>query len=76
METKKRSEIIKILCLVLGLEPGDIDVGDSFIDDLHMSPEDLTDFLNKLEAEGYEVSKVDMDEVDTLIDLLEFLEIE
>jgi len=76
METKNKSEVIEILCSILGLEPVDIDGNDSLVDDLHMSPAALTDFLNQLEEKGYEIDKLDMEEIETITDLFEYLGIE
>jgi hypothetical protein len=76
MEANKKSEVIGILCAILGLEPVDIDVSDSFTDDLHMSPAAMTDFLDQLGEEGFEVEKIDMEEIDTLLDLFEYLGID
>lgn len=76
MEKNSRAEIINILCNLLGLEPDDVDVTDSMIDDLHMSPAVISEFMEVLEEKGYEVGKLDMEEVYTLQDLFEILGIE
>lgn len=63
----------KILADFLGVEPSDISEDDSLTEDLHMTAIDLTDFTEILKTAGFETSKLDMTEVETLEDLYEKL---
>jgi len=68
------AEKIKLLLAEqLGLNSDDISNEDSLIEDLHMSPADLTDFLETLSAKNADTSAVDLTEIETVEELLEQL---
>jgi acyl carrier protein len=64
--------IIKLLAEHIGVEPEDIKPDDFFFDDLHMSPADLSDFMEILTANGIDVSKIDLSTIEAVEDLLEY----
>lgn len=71
MNTK--DTVKKLLAEQIGVEPDDIGEEDFLIEDLHMSPADLTDFVEKLEASGFPTHGLDLTEIETVEDLLEKL---
>ena len=77
MQNKNNVEkILKLLAEQIGVEPDDIKPDDSLLDDLHMSPADLTDFSNKLEGQGFDISSVDLSQITTFGDIVEALGLE
>ena len=69
-------KVIKILAEQIGVDVEDIKPEDSFLDNLHMSPADLTDFSKKLETQGFDVSSIDLSQTKTLEELTEALGLE
>lgn len=57
----------------LGIEPDDIEENYSFIEDLHMSPSEVSDFIETLEKNGYDTSALDLSTLETFSDLEETL---
>lgn len=55
----------------IGVEVEDIKNEDMLSEDLHMSAADISDFLEKLENDGFNVSKIDLEETETVEELLE-----
>jgi len=70
-ETLNINKIKELLASQIGVESDDIDEEDFFTEDLHMTPTDLTDFTNVLEKEGFNTTKVDFIEIETVGDLIE-----
>lgn len=70
--TTMKEKILKILADFLGVEPGDINDEDSLIEDLHMTPSDLTDFVELLSTNGLDTTKLEISEIESLNDLYEF----
>lgn len=70
--TTMKEKILKILADFLGVEPGDINDEDSLIEDLHMTPSDLTDFVELLSTNGLDTTKLEISEIESLSDLYEF----
>lgn len=68
--------IKEVLAEQIGVEPEDIHDEDSFKDDLHMSPVDLTDFINALQDKGIDTSKIDLVQISTVENLIELLSFE
>jgi acyl carrier protein len=66
-----REKITKLLADFLGVETTDITPDDSLIEDLHMTPTDLADFVEILATAGLDTTKIDMTEIETLNDLYE-----
>lgn len=62
-----------MLAAQIGVEPEDLSDEDSFVEDLHMTHADLTDFSHKLESDGVDPSEVDFTTIETLGELLESL---
>lgn len=65
------TKIKKLLSDYLGIEPEDIDDEDSLVADLHMKPTDLTDFIEILDTEGLDTTKLDLTEIETIGELIE-----
>jgi len=66
-------KIKRLLAESLGVESEDISDDDSFSDDLHMSPAQLTDFIELLSGQGLETARIEITELETLQDLIETL---
>lgn len=64
-------KITKLLADFLGVDTSDITPDDSLTEDLHMTPADLTDFMEVLTTSGIDTSKLNMAEIETLEDLHE-----
>lgn len=60
----------------LGVDAEDINNEDSFVEDLHMHAQELSDFISSLSTHGFEVENIDLTSLETLSDLIEALEIE
>lgn len=67
------SKVRQLLAEQIGVEPEDLNEEDDFIEDLHMTNADLTDFTHKLETAGVNHDEIDMSENETLGELLESL---
>lgn len=72
--SKIQEKVLNLLSEHLGVEKEDILIEDSFSEDLHMSPANMTDFLEALNQLGIETSKIDMTEIETVEEFLEQLE--
>ena len=69
----KKSQIIKLLSEHIGVEPDDVSEDDSFLEDLHMNPTELSDFVHSLTSLDLDVSRLNLAEIETVSDLLEAL---
>ena len=68
---KQKSQIKALLATYLGIEPSDIDDNDTLVNELHMGPTDFTDFGGILEENGFDLTKVDYEEIETFIEYVE-----
>jgi len=66
-------KILTALSEQIGVEEEELDTKDSFQEDLHMSPADLTDFLEKLGEMGFDTSDIDLTETKHVEDLIEVI---
>jgi len=66
-----KEKILKLLADFLGIEPSDITDDDSLIEDLHMTPSDLTDFTEIMAKSGLDTASLDFTEIETVSDLYE-----
>ena len=57
----------------LGVDLEDIENSDSFSDDLHMRPSDLTDFLETLSNKLPRISSIDISEIESVGELIDEL---
>lgn len=57
----------------LGIGIEDIEDESDFSADFHMSPTDMTDFIDILEKSGLDVEEVDLTNIDCFSDLIESL---
>ncbi|MEJ2441308.1 MAG: phosphopantetheine-binding protein [Patescibacteria group bacterium] len=64
-------KILTALSEQIGVEEEELDIEDSFQEDLHMSPADLTDFLERLGEMGLDTSNIDLIETKRVEDLIE-----
>ncbi len=73
-ETNSISQKVKReLSDFLGIGIEDIEPDSDFLEDFHMSPTDITDFMDILEKSGLDIDKVDLTEVENFNDLVEAL---
>lgn len=63
----------EILAEQIGVEPDDINNEDAFLDDLHMSATDLSDFIENLNKNNIDASNIEITEIKTVNDLIEAL---
>lgn len=57
----------------IGVDLEDINDDDFFTEDLHMTPADLSDFIEQIGSEGIDTSKIDLTITETVGDLLDTL---
>jgi acyl carrier protein len=67
------TKVIKLLAENLGVEAEDISQDDSFSQDLHMSPDKVADFVENLTSAGFETSKLNLEEIETVGEFIESL---
>jgi len=70
-----KNKLKELLANHLGVSIEDIDDSDSFSQDLHIRAIDLADFTHNLENYGFDITKVDLSEIETFEDLTEALDI-
>ena len=68
--------IIDAISKQTGVDTEDINIEDSLVEDLHMRPTDITDFLEALGEEDSDAAKIDLTKIETIEDILEELNIE
>ena len=73
LKAMKKERIKQLLAEQLGIDVSDINEEDTLATDLHMVPSDISDFLRTLEEEGFETTKIDIAEVETVEELIEAL---
>ena len=74
--SKIEKRVVDLLSAHLGLEPEDIDLMDSFRDDLHMNPSDLAEFSVKAVEEGLLTKPMNFKKIKTVSDLIEHIRTE
>jgi len=74
MDSEKRKNLLKIITSTLGLEEEDVTEEDSLDEELHLSPSDIFDLVNKLELPNFDPESLDLTPVETVGDLLDVLE--
>lgn len=72
-EDDQATKIKTLLAAHIGVESDDISQEDFLAEDLHMTPTDLTDFAQVLESAGFNTTKLDFRELETIGDLIEAL---
>ena len=68
--------VITSLVEFLGVTTEDVTVEDSLRDDLHISPSDLSDYLESLGSKGLNIENLDMENIDTVGELIDELTLE
>lgn len=64
-------KVKNLLAQHIGVEVEDIKNEDLLSEDLHMSATDISDFLEILENEGVNVSKINLEEIESVEELIE-----
>jgi acyl carrier protein len=72
-EQKIKDLVIEKLADHIGVEKEDINLDDSFIDDLHLNTAEITDFLQKLSENEIEIDESEFDSIETVSDLIEYI---
>ena len=70
-----KDKLKQLLAEQIGVDPEDLNDDDSFLEDLHMGPAEITDFSQKLGEEGFDIEQIDWGTVETLGDLVERLDL-
>ncbi len=78
MEENKKTKfyldvIRESLSQLLGVEETDIQMEDSFKEDLHMGPAEITDFVQLMSKKGINTDNLNTEEIETVSDLVDFL---
>ena len=68
--------VITSLVEFLGVTTEDVTVEDSLRDDLHISPSDLSDYLESLGSKGLNIENLKMENIDTVGELIDELTLE
>jgi acyl carrier protein len=68
--------VITSLADFLGVTKEDITIEDSLSDDLHISPADLSDYLESLSSKGLNTNDLKMENIDTVGELIDELILE
>ncbi len=64
-------KIIALLAEHTGADEEELSSDDTFQNDIHMSATDLADFVEKLNMAGFDTSKLDLMEAESVGDLIE-----
>lgn len=72
-EQKIKDLVIEKLADHIGVEKEDINLDDSFTDDLHLNTAEITDFLQQLSENEIEIDESEFDSIDTVSDLIEYI---
>ncbi len=75
-KTKVTDKIKQILGEMIGVEAGDVETDDSLREDFNMAATDISDFYEKLDNAGINVSKIDITDTDTLEEIFDQVGIE
>jgi acyl carrier protein len=71
---KKYLEITrKVLSQILGTDFIDIQLEDSFTEDLHMGPSELADFIQLMNEKGFSLDDLDLEEIGTVEEFVDYL---
>lgn len=74
--TQTIADMVKeVLATQIGVEPDDINNEDLLYEDLHMSPTDVSDFINELGKKGLETKDIEITDVESVEDILERLSV-
>ena len=65
------TKVKEFLAEQIGAEPEDLNEEDSFVEDLHMTNADLTDFAHKLTEAGVNPTEIDFATIETLGELID-----
>jgi hypothetical protein len=66
-----KQKIKRELADFLGIGLDDIEDESEFISDFHMSPTDMTDFLDILNKSGFDTDSIELTQIETFSDLID-----
>lgn len=74
-DTEQKIKLIVLTKLAdhIGVESEDINLDDGLIEDLHLNPAEITDFLQKLSEDKIEIKEDDLEEIETVSDLIDHI---
>ena len=74
-DTEQKIKLIVLTKLAehIGVESEDINLDDNLIEDLHLNPAEITDFLQKLSEEKIEIKEENFEEIETVSDLIDHI---
>ena len=72
-QVDRKPQIIRLLAEHIGVEPEDVSEEDFFLEDLHMKPGELSDFVHSLGNLEIDTSKLETGSIETVSDLLQAL---
>lgn len=74
-KTKEVDSLIKeTIAEQVGVDVEDVSADDSFSDDLHMGPTELSELIERLWKKGIDTTRINLSDVITVSDLVELLE--
>jgi acyl carrier protein len=74
-KSKEIDSLIKeTIAVQLGVDAEDVSVDDSFSDDLHMGPTELSELIEGLGKKGIDATRIDLSDVVTVSELIELLD--
>lgn len=65
-----KDHLMELLAEQIGVEKDDLKEEDFLTEDLHMNPTEIADFIHLLGSEGFETSLLNLEEIETLEDLI------
>lgn len=68
-----KEKVKRELASYLGVDLEDIEDETTLVEDLHMKATDLTDFMVKLQTDGFETGDIDLTQIETFEDLVDAL---
>ena len=74
-DQKNTEHLVKnLLAEQIGVEPEDINDSDNFMEDLHMTVVNITDFVESIPTQGFDISLIDFTQIETVEDLIDALD--
>lgn len=74
-DQKNTEDLVKnLLAEQIGVEPEDINDSDNFMEDLHMTVVNITDFVESIPTQGFDASRIDFTQIETVEDLIDALD--
>ena len=70
-EQKIKSLVVNKLAEHIGVDSEDINMDDFLDEDLHLNAAEISDFLQKLSEEGVEIEESELENIETVSDLID-----